>query len=116
MVWGSAVPRPNYGLIISTSTPTKRRFAQVSHAYLIEQVHNNQVPQLLLKILILITQLRLIWTGAYKTMIAAHGNAMTDSNLFNLKLNGHDRLRLDRGYFTRSRAYGHTFRVLIIYL
>jgi len=100
---------------IYLDTDERRRFAQVSHEYLIEQVQeqtvttgtgskdlnfNHPVKEL-------------IWTNssatklqAVNTSLGAVGGAETDT--FQLKLNGHDRFAArDYRYFTRTQVWQH---------
>jgi hypothetical protein len=92
---------------IYLDTDERRRFAQQSHEYLIEQVQeqaggtntsqdlnfNHPVKEL-------------VWTGAYGNgQLAAHGNVGTDTDLFTLKLNGHERFApRPAKYFTRVQV------------
>jgi hypothetical protein len=95
---------------IYLDTDERRRFAQVSHEYLIEQVQEQSGSTSTSQDLNFNHPVKeLIWTGAYANgAMTAHGAAMTDTNLFNLKLNGHDRFagRPCR-YFTRTQIYEH---------
>ena len=108
---GPSTPTSNalYCDYIYLDTDERRRFAQVSHEYLIEQVQfetktgggsmdlnfNHPVKEL-------------IWTGVatrntgYSTPIA------TGTGTYQLKLNGHDRFSArDYRYFTRTQVWQH---------
>ena len=91
---------------IYLDTDERRRFAQVSHEYLIEQVQfqagslagastelnfNHPVKEL-------------VWTGGWVNGLMADLSAGD----YQLKLNGHDRMSLrPRNYFTKQQVYMH---------
>jgi hypothetical protein len=93
---------------IYLDTDERRRFAQVSHEYLIEQVQyqaggsavtshdlnfNHPVKEL-------------IWTGGFTESTGLHANLATGN--YKLKLNGHDRFaQRDLKYFTRTQVWQH---------
>jgi len=94
---------------IYLDTDERRRFAQVSHEYLIEQVQeeskasggnmdinfNHPVKEL-------------IWTGTPVVATGASTPVAIGTNDFYLKLNGHDRFaKRDYRYFTRTQIWQH---------
>ena len=102
---------------IYLDTDERRRFAQQSHEYLIEQVqeqngNDNATSQ---ELTFNHPVKELVWTGAY----ANAGNAGTDgqvqshanlaaTTLFTLKLNGHERFQpRPMLYFTRTQVWAH---------
>jgi hypothetical protein len=105
---------------IYLDTDERRRFAQQSHEYLIEQVQEQNGSASTSQELNFNHPVKeLIWTGAYVNSgsgagdgdngrIRAHGNAATDTNLFTLKLNGHERFSpRPMKYFTRVQVWEH---------
>ena len=93
---------------IYLDTDERRRFAQQSHEYLIEQVQyqsestgnsfdlnfNHPVKEL-------------IWTGTYETGSFSNGELSTGDK-WKLTLNGHDRFaERDYRYFTRTQVWQH---------
>jgi hypothetical protein len=115
---------------IYLDTDERRRFAQVSHEYLIEQLQysentlNTQTPSIDLNFNHPVKEL--IWTTRNETSGAAAGrcqsiNAGTSGDLtagpvsldtmggkWQLKLNGHDRFKeRDTKYFTRTQVWEH---------
>jgi len=106
---------------IYLDTDERRRFAQVSHEYLIEQVQEQSGSASLSQELNFNHPVKeLIWTGAYTNAgsggvatggmivgpVMAFGTA--DVNTMSLKLNGHERFA-PRGtkYFTRTQVWQH---------
>jgi len=101
-----------YADYIYLDTDERRRFAQVSHEYLIEQVQyfkseaeknidlnfNHPVKEL-------------IWTGAWSSAAGSGGGinvVLNADHSYQLKLNGHDRFAgRDRLYFTRAQIWQH---------
>ena len=90
---------------IYLDTDERRRFAQVSHEYLIEQVQESTLTSSLTNELNFNHPVKeLIWcadrtTGALITAL---------SNTYKLKLNGHDRFAArDYRYFTRTQVWQH---------
>ena len=95
---------------IYLDTDERRRFAQVSHEYLIEQVQEqNGSADTSQELNFNHPVKELIWTGAYANgMLGTHGALTTDTNLFTLKLNGHERFApRPQKYFTRVQIYEH---------
>ena len=92
---------------IYLDTDERRRFAQVSHEYLIEQVQeqsatNNKSNDLNFNHPVK----EIVWTGGEWVSGKSAATATTQSNAkWNLKLNGHDRFALrDSKYFTRVQV------------
>ena len=102
---------------IYLDTDERRRFAQQSHEYLIEQVQEQAGSANVSQELNFNHPVKeLIWTGAYANngaagtsgTVQAHANANTDTNLFTLKLNGHERFGArPMKYFTRVQVWEH---------
>jgi hypothetical protein len=92
-------------------TDERRRFAQVSHEYLIEQVQEQSGSAQTSQELNFNHPVKeLVWTGAYTNgQVLAHANVAQDTtNLFTLKLNGHDRFApRPMKYFTRNQVWAH---------
>ena len=89
---------------IYLDTDERRRFAQVSHEYLIEQVQhqNGTIGTNGLTLNFNHPVKELIWTGVYSE---GKATAITDGK-FQLKLNGHDRFAARTfQYFTRSQVW-----------
>ena len=92
-------------------TDERRRFAQVSHEYLIEQVQeqsvsastSSQTEDLNFNHPVK----ELVWAGGFSTgALTAFAGAATET--VQLKLNGHDRFSArERGYFSRVQVYQH---------
>jgi hypothetical protein len=89
---------------IYLDTDERRRFAQVSHEYLIEQVQEQTITADGAQDLNFNHPVKeLIWTTAYAT--GAHTTLTGD---YQLKLNGHDRFAArDFKYFTRTQIWQH---------
>ena len=91
-------------------TDERRRFAQVSHEYLIEQVqHQNSSASNSIELNFNHPVKELIWAGVGTTSAAATSiataRAITAGSKFNLKLNGHDRMSpRPLTYFTRYQV------------
>jgi len=94
---------------IYLDTDERRRFAQVSHEYLIEQVQrqaegtnttftlnfNHPVKEL-------------IWSGGWASGELTAFNSWATGDTWGLKLNGHDRFaNRDTRYFTRTQVWQH---------
>jgi hypothetical protein len=91
---------------IYLDTDERRRFAQQSHEYLIEQVQRQQLTAAALTHELNFNHpvKELIWTGA---VTGATFAGLADVN-FNIKLNGHDRMALrPRKYFTHTQVWQH---------
>jgi len=99
---------------IYLDTDERRRFAQQSHEYLIEQVQQMVSPESKTHELNFNHPVKeLIWTGP-KTWTSETGAGEVSSTVLNvsekytLKLNGHDRFSArDRLYFTRAQVWQH---------
>ena len=99
---------------IYLDTDERRRFAQVSHEYLIEQVqYQNSSSGTSHDLNFNHPVKELIWTGP-KTWTSGTGagevssTVLTASETYKLKLNGHDRMApRDRNYFTRTQVWQH---------
>ena len=96
---------------IYLDTDERRRFAQVSHEYLIEQVQSQRSNTGATVDLVLNHPVKaLYWadvTTAYAndTSVVYNGTAFADAQL---KLNGHDRFATRQdGYFTHVQVYEH---------
>ena len=94
---------------IYLDTDERRRFAQVSHEYLIEQVqHQSTSSSQSMDLNFNHPVKELIWTGAYTTTAGSTARAAVTDGNWNIKLNGHDRMAArDRKYFTRVQVYDH---------
>jgi len=94
---------------IYLDTDERRRFAQVSHEYLIEQVQEQSWSATSNALNFNHPVKELIWTqkpSAQKTCILQVPASGTDT--FQLKLNGHDRFAArDWRYFTRTQVWQH---------
>jgi hypothetical protein len=88
-------------------TDERRRFAQVSHEYLIEQVQHASFSSGTSHDLNFNHPVKeLIWTGNY-TVATGVFDAL-ESGTYKLKLNGHDRFEArPRDYFTKVQVYEH---------
>jgi len=88
---------------IYLDTDERRRFAQQSHEYLIEQVQHQSVTGTTMELNFNHPVKELIWTGVFTTSKAA-----VDTGNWHLKLNGHDRMaQRDRSYYTRTQVYDY---------
>jgi len=101
-----------YADYIYLDTDERRRFAQVSHEYLIEQVqHFKSAAELNIEINFNHPVKELIWTGAWNNAATSSGGLNVTLNAdhsYQLKLNGHDRFaKRDRLYFTRAQVWQH---------
>jgi len=109
---------------IYLDTDERRRFAQVSHEYLIEQLQMQQESSATATSMDLNFNhpvKELIWIGSPMTVVqagslaASRGSISTPglingaaSDTFQLKLNGHDRFAArHRNYFTRTQVWQH---------
>ena len=103
---------------IYLDTDERRRFAQVSHEYLIEQVQHETKgkDETTMDLNFNHPVKELIWTGVGNVAVAANNTAsmgpavpstLTGST-FRIKLNGHDRFaERDLMYFTRTQVNAH---------
>jgi hypothetical protein len=88
-------------------TDERRRFAQVSHEYLIEQVQHQTSSGTSQDINFNHPVKELIWAGAYNTSTGAFTALLTTSD-YKLKLNGHDRFEArPLSYFSKVQVYEH---------
>ena len=91
---------------IYLDTDERRRFAQVSHEYLIEQVqHQNFSSPTSMDLTFNHPVKELVWTGAWTN---GEHTSLTGTATWNLKLNGHDRMAArNTKYFTRTQVWQH---------
>ena len=109
---GSTPANKLYADYIYLDTDERRRFAQVSHEYLIEQVQEQTLGTEQTQTLNFNHPVKeLIWTASYK---GTAGNASWTSLIvpntigteYHLKLNGHDRFAArDSKYFSRAQVW-----------
>ena len=97
---------------IYLDTDERRRFAQVSHEYLIEQVqHMKSAAEANVELNFNHPVKELVWTGEWQTGAGADrglNTVLTAANTYLLKLNGHERFSArDRLYFTRAQVWQH---------
>jgi hypothetical protein len=100
---------------IFLDTDERRRFAQVSHEYLIEQVQYQSSQGGTIDLYFNHPVKELIWAGVRKTTAAEAPDLFAKDPLFNattdtitLKLNGHDRFEARNiKYFTRTQVWEH---------
>jgi len=91
---------------IYLDTDERRRFAQVSHEYLIEQVQHQTTSSTNAELNFNHPVKELIWTGAYGPTTGFR-TALNAGN-FQLKLNGHDRFsERSCDYFTKTQVWQH---------
>jgi hypothetical protein len=94
---------------IYLDTDERRRFAQVSHEYLIEQVQHQTTSADLSKDLNFNHPVKeLIWTGEMANIVGTSGydRAFVPDAKWNIKLNGHDRMTpMPADYFTRYQVF-----------
>jgi len=92
---------------IYLDTDERRRFAQVSHEYLITQVqHQSFSNKATMDLNFNHPVKELVWTSAWATGLFTP--SLTRGNNFLLKLNGHDRFAArDRDYFTLAQVWQH---------
>ena len=92
---------------IYLDTDERRRFAQVSHEYLIEQVQEQSLEGSTTNTLNFNHPVKeLVWEASTNTSTGVRG-ALTDTN-YQLKLNGHDRFsKRPLEYFTRVQVWQH---------
>jgi hypothetical protein len=101
---------------IYLDTDERRRFAQVSHEYLIEQVQEQTASGATKDLNFNHPVKELVWVGAWKAPAASPtagsgvnlASSITAGKNFQLKLNGHDRFAArDYRYFTRTQVWEH---------
>ena len=94
---------------IYLDTDERRRFAQVSHEYLIEQIQHERFSSptnMSLKFNHPVKEL--IWTREWNYTAGAEGTFVVLDGNWKLKLNGHDRFaERDFKYFTRTQIWQH---------
>ena len=108
--FGGTVPSSSlFCNYIYLDTDERRRFAQVSHEYLIEQVQHQTTSADLSKDLNFNHPVKeLIWTGQMANSVgtATYDRAIVTDAKWNIKLNGHDRMTpMPADYFTRYQVY-----------
>ena len=92
---------------IYLDTDERRRFAQVSHEYLIEQVQEGSLSSGTGDLNFNHPVKELIWTKAAKVGSGGDGGAAL-AHKYTLKLNGHERFeQRDFRYFTRTQVWQH---------
>ena len=96
---------------IYLDTDERRRFAQVSHEYLIEQVQEQSVSastsQQSVELNFNHPVKELVWAGGFSSGVLTQF-AGAASETVQLKLNGHDRFSArERAYFSRVQVYQH---------
>jgi hypothetical protein len=97
---------------IYLDTDERRRFAQVSHEYLIEQLQYHPLEASKINELNFNHPVKeLIWTGAHIPINSSGlypGKYDIPYGDYHIKLNGHDRFSArDRAYFTRTQIWQH---------
>ena len=94
---------------IYLDTDERRRFAQQSHEYLIEQVQHESHTGGSMEINFNHPVKELIWSGATAGATGlATPTAITAASSYLLKLNGHDRFSVRKSqYFTRTQIWQH---------
>ena len=104
-----------YADYIYLDTDERRRFAQVSHEYLIEQLQYESFSGTTLDLNFNHPVKELIFTGAHTGAITSSGDigpstpsVISAADKIHLKLNGHDRFSArDYRYFTRTQVWQH---------
>jgi hypothetical protein len=104
-----------YADYIYLDTDERRRFAQVSHEYLIEQLQYQSSGDSLTHELNFNHPVKeLIWTGGRPATVSngttgpGLAEALDTGTTYRLKLNGHERFAdRDRNYFTRTQVWQH---------
>ena len=87
-------------------TDERRRFAQVSHEYLIEQVQHQDITEKTTELNFNHPVKELIWAG--KTLTATNARDPIVPTHFQLKLNGHDRFATrPTKYFAQTQIWQH---------
>jgi hypothetical protein len=111
--WTTAAKQSLWCDYIYLDTDERRRFAQVSHEYLIEQVQEQSLTTDLTNDLNFNHPVKeLIWTQAV-SLTGSSGDGVTTSTTvgtgnYHIKLNGHDRFAArDYRYFTRTQVWEH---------
>ena len=93
---------------IYLDTDERRRFAQVSHEYLIEQVQEQSLTTGTGDLNFNHPVKELVWTASTKLLSGGTATSVPCQGTYILKLNGHDRFAArDFRYFTRTQVYQH---------
>jgi len=108
--WGSTMNTTDHKVYCDyfyLDTDERRRFAQVSHEYLIEQVQfQNSASATSHELNFNHPVKELIWTGGWSGGLVVALNAVSDTA--QLKLNGHDRFSARKmTYFTHCQVWAH---------
>ena len=91
---------------IYLDTDERRRFAQVSHEYLIEQLQHNSLSATNTTLTFNHPVKELVWCQGTKYDVS--GDELDADNNYQLKLNGQDRFAArTRNYFTRAQVWQH---------
>ena len=99
-----------YADYIYLDTDERRRFAQVSHEYLIEQVQHQTLENKAANDLTFNHPVKeIIWSGTVDTDTGIRTDTITTADKsWNIKLNGHDRFAARNAkYFTRVQVWQH---------
>tara|TARA_B100001093_G_C26748151_1_gene979849 strand:- start:259 stop:1440 length:1182 start_codon:yes stop_codon:yes gene_type:complete len=108
-MFGGSHTQKLYVDYIYLDTDERRRFAQVSHEYLIEQIQFQDVSSTQTDLNFNHPVKELIWCPS--TKLGSDGsspNTAVTGTAVTLKLNGHDRFASrDRAYFTRQQVYDY---------
>jgi hypothetical protein len=112
ITWNAVVPGAAalYADYIYLDTDERRRFAQVSHEYLIEQVQQQSLTDTATNDINFNHPVKeLIWSGDVVTSTGVRTTDITTAvRTWQLKLNGHDRFAArDAKYFTRTQIWQH---------
>jgi hypothetical protein len=94
---------------IYLDTEERRRFAQVSHEYLIEQVQYQSESTTTSATLNFNHPVKeLVWTGGFASGANTAFDSWATGDTFRITLNGHDRIpNRDTRYFSRVQVYQH---------
>ena len=113
-VWGDQIENRLYVDYIYLDTDERRRFAQVSHEYLIEQVQEQSLEEDSRAVILNLNHpvKELFWTATEDLMGTANAKSLTSptgtGGNFKLKLNGHDRFASRHyRYFSRVQVIDH---------
>ena len=91
---------------IYLDTDERRRFAQVSHEYLIEQLQHNSLSETNTTLTFNHPVKELVWCQGTKYDVS--GDELGSGKNYQLKLNGQDRFAArTRNYFTRAQVWQH---------